>query len=253
MKYVEIGVCPMCNRPLKAYILPSGKTIPMSCECERQKRRDIEDRREKFEKKMDADIAEKKFLETIGERYRTKTLRNYKPDPQGRDKEHLHLINAMSKNFKTFLNKGIGGVVIGNYGCGKTHLEVGLARNLIRKGYSVKMYGASTLYTDYMSAYSWRLAYSPTDVIRKACDADLLILDDVGINTLDTDKDNFIKFFYELINYRYNQKKPILISTNLKQGELQVAITPRIFDRIKAMTYCVVNEAPSMRPKENTL
>jgi len=247
MKYKITGNCPMCGNPLKSAILPNGKAIPMSCECERKERRAIEDKRASVERKLDIKTAEKQFLETAGERYKDKTLENYVLDKNGKDKDHYRLIKAMANNFEKFAEKGTGGLVFGGYGCGKTHLEVGLGRKLIQKGYSVKLFDTSALYTKYMSAYSWRLAYSPTDVIEDACDADLLILDDMGVNTVSSDKDNFVKFIYGLINYRYNQKKPVLISTNLKQKELMEAVTPRVFDRIKAMTYPVTNYRSSMR------
>ena len=188
-----------------------------------------------------------------GERFRNKTFRNYHADKDGKDKAHLQLIHAMYEQFDKFLKSGMGGLVLGSYGCGKTHLEVALGRALIRKGYSVRMYGASELYDKYMAAFSWKLAYSPQDVIEEACHADLLILDDVGINTLDTDRDNFAKFFYGLINYRYKQKKPLLMSTNLQKSELVSALTPRVYDRILGMTYCVVNKSSSKRQKENKL
>ena len=115
------------------------------------------------------------------------------------------------------------------------------------------MFEATALYNQYMSAYSWKMTYSPTDVIKDACDADLLILDDLGTNTLASDKDNLVKFLYELFNHRYNQKKPILISTNLNKQDLMTAVTLRVYDRIAAMTYCVVNKCPSKRPQENML
>ena len=250
MKYRDAGVCPRCGKTLREAILPNGKAILMACECETKQRRNLEDKRDAVEKERARKKAEERFIKSVGSRYRDKTFANYKTDVKGRDKAHLQFIMSMARNFAGFLEKGIGGLVIGSYGCGKTHLEVALGRKLINQGYSVKFFEASRLYMDYMEAFSWKLRCSPSDVIEEACDADLLILDDIGINTLDSDKDNFVKFIYALINHRYNQKKPILISTNLKEDELPTAVTMRVYDRIKAMTYRVINTRPSMRVNE---
>lgn len=250
MEYRDAGVCPRCGKTLREAIRPNNKTILMACDCELEQRRDMEHKRESAEKKLVLKNAEEQFLKSVGPRYADKTLQNYKPDPKGADKMHLQLIESMAKDFMPFIEKGVGGLVLGGYGCGKTHLEVGLGRELIRQGYSVKFWGASRLYMDYMEAFSWKLKQSPADVIEQACDCDLLILDDLGINTLSTDKDNFAKFIYILINHRYNQKKPILISTNLREDELVAAVTMRVYDRIKAMTFCVTNKRSSMRGTE---
>lgn len=250
MEFKEAGKCPRCGRPLKKAVLPNKHTILMACKCELEERRNDEESRKNFEESLNRNNAKKEFLQTVGLRYRDKTLANYKRDPKDRDKKHLLLIHAMAKKFDSFLKEGVGGLVAGSYGCGKTHLEVALGLELIEKGYSVRMYDSSALYMEYMAAFSWNQKIQPLDVIRKACDSDLLILDDLGVNTVDSDKDNFVKFIYALINYRYNQKKPILISTNLKREELAAAVTMRVADRISAMTYYVVNGCPSKRGKE---
>lgn len=250
MEFINNGICPICGKKLRAMILPSGEKMPMSCECERANRRQLEYQREELSKKHDIRVAEAHFLETIGARYKNKTLLNYQKDKEKRDDKHYHLIMSMATRFEDFLKKGLGGLVFGNYGCGKTHLEVGLGRALIQKGYTVNMYEAASLYTKYMAAFSWRHTENPEDIIKRACNADLIIIDDIGTSTLNSDKDNFVKFIYQLINYRYNQKKPVLISTNLKVSEFKEAVTLRVFDRIIAMTYCVVNKCPSRRPYE---
>ena len=250
MEYRNAGTCPRCGKQLREAILPNGKAILLACECETQQRREEENKRKDAEEKLDRKIAEEQFLKSVGPRYRDKSFQNYRADAAGLDKKHVELIMSMAENFPMFLQDGTGGLVMGSYGCGKTHLEVALGRELIRNGYRVKFFQASKLYTDYVEAFSWKERRSPTAVIEDACDADLIILDDVGINTLDSDKDNFVKFIYALINHCYNQKKPILISTNLKEEELIAAVTMRVYDRIKEMTFRAVNERTSMREKE---
>lgn len=246
----EAGVCSHCGNVIKAIMLPSGKKVPLACVCQRKKRQQQEQIRKAQETAAAARRAEREFLEQAGERYRDKTFENFRRDKEKKDENHWRLMRGMATRFEDFLQTGKGALILGSYGCGKTHLEVALGRELIKQGYSVKMYGASSLYDRYMSAFSWRLDYSPEDVIKEACDCDLLILDDVGVNTLATDKDNFAKFAYSLINHRYNQKKPVLMSSNLSAKDLKDALSLRVYDRILAMAFLVVNKCPSRRSVE---
>lgn len=236
-RIIEKGICPNCGKPLKVGVNRWGREVPIECGCVQHNQQAL-----------------KSFLSSIGDRYRDKTLDNYVEDTVTKaDSEHVALIRMMEKDFPRFLESGTGALVLGSYGCGKTHLEVGLAKKLIMKGYSVKMFDACSLYDAYIVAGSWKVGHSPMDVINDACNADLLILDDVGVNTIDTDKDRFANFIYALINTRYNQQKPVLISTNLRKADLQNALTMRVYDRIIGMTYCVTNKRKSMRPQERKL
>lgn len=253
MSMKAAGKCPLCGKDLMVYVMSNGKEYPLPCECQIQKQKADEKRIKEVEQEVTIESNVQNFLKMVGERYKNKTLKNYRKDAEGRDLAHWKLINGMADNFPKFQKHGMGGLVLGSYGCGKTHLEVALGRVLIQKGYRIKMFDAVKLYNKYMSAYSWKLDYSPQDVIEDACDSDLLILDDVGVNNVHTDRDKFAEFFYSLINYRYVQKKPILVSSNLTKADLKAALSPRAVDRLVAMTYIVENKCPSRRPIENRL
>ena len=114
----------------------------------------------------------------------------------------------------------------------------------------MKLFETASLYSRYMSAFSWKEKETPNGVIEDACNADLLILDDVGVDTLSSDKSNFEKFIFSLVNYRYNQMKPILLSTNLSPSELKALVTLRVYDRLRSMAREIMNFCPSKRPAE---
>lgn len=250
MAFEKNGICPRCGRPLMAYVLPSGERIFINCACKHEEKRREESAREAEGEEQEREDAVNRFLSMVGERYRNKTLANYVPDPKMRDVKHYSFIINMAKNFDEFLTTGQGGMIFGSYGCGKTHLEVALGVALSKQGYAVKLFETSSLYSRYMSAFSWKEKETPNGVIEDACNADLIILDDVGVDTLSSDKSNFEKFIFSLVNYRYNQMKPILLSTNLSPSELKALVTLRVYDRLRSMAREIMNFCPSKRPAE---
>lgn len=245
MSFVNEGVCPKCGRVLMFYVAPDGTRTQMMCKCEREERQQQSLRREATAKTLESKRKLQLFMECVGERYKDKSFSNY--NPAGKNKEHYLLIMDMAKHFDKYMEKGTGALLYGHYGCGKTHLEIALGRLLAEQDHSVKMFGTSALYSRYMSAYSWRERETPNSVIEDACDCDLLILDDFGVDIIDTDKSNFERFCYALINYRYNQKKPVVISTNLKPEELKQLVTMRVYDRLRAMVKPAINHSLSGR------
>lgn len=72
----------------------------------------------------------------------------------------------------------------------------------------------------------------------------LLILDDLGV---ERSTDWSLEILFKIINYRYNEELPILITTNLTPEELKEHIGDRIFDRIRSMCALVPVKSKSRR------
>ena len=115
----------------------------------------------------------------------------------------------------------------GRTGLGKTHLSLSIANEVIKKGYNV-IYGsvnnffAKIEYEKFSKGndtYTWDLL----------CDADLLILDDLGMEFATSFTNSVL---YTIINTRICKNLPTVISTNLSPDELRDKYHESIVSRI---------------------
>lgn len=115
----------------------------------------------------------------------------------------------------------------GATGLGKTHLSLAIANTVTEKGYSVIYDSAQNI----LSSLE-REKFSGTGAGKREkeiLDCDLLIIDDLGseFSTQFT-----IAAIYNIVNTRINTAKPVIISTNLSEEELEEKYTQRIASRI---------------------
>lgn len=121
----------------------------------------------------------------------------------------------------------------GRPGLGKTYLSACIARAVAEKGCSVCYDSAAAAFEAFEQQ---RFSREPETAeaaalrVRRMLDCDLMILDDLGtemITALTTSA------LYTLLNTRLTRKKPIIISTNLTDEQLQQCYTPQICSRLK--------------------
>jgi DNA replication protein DnaC len=62
--------------------------------------------------------------------------------------------------------------------------------------------------------------------------AKLLFIDDLGIEKT---SDRYLENLYLIINYRYENKLPTIITSNMSLEDLEKHLTPQITSRIKSM------------------
>lgn len=115
----------------------------------------------------------------------------------------------------------------GATGLGKTHLSLAIANVVAENGFRVIYDSAQNLLS---SLEKEKFSYSGTNEREKEIlDCDLLIIDDLGseFSTQFT-----VAALYNIINTRINRSKPVIISTNLSETELEAKYTQRITSRI---------------------
>ena len=83
------------------------------------------------------------------------------------------------------------------------------------------------------------------DVIWRFCNTDLLILDDMGTEKL-TEWGS--ERLFEIVDHRYNENLPMIITTNLTPAQLKKAVGDRIYDRIREVCRMVSITEGSYRP-----
>ena len=246
----QFKTCPYCGRLLeKKKISFFNEEIVLKCPCRIEADMANDKRISDMEEKQQKKDAVAAFLSNpdIVRRYEDKKFNNFEEN-EG-NKSNLEFCKNFVANFSKYIKSGMGLLVMGGYGCGKTHLEIAVGRKLVAKGYSVKFYKAASLYNEYKKSLSFSSDEEANDFVREVNDCDLLIIDDLGINSLHSDY-AYETFLYQIIDFRYANKLPIMISMNCVKSALQTSLTPRVLDRLASMTVSVVNNAPSYRATE---
>lgn len=153
----------------------------------------------------------------------------------GLDKSPLQNIQTIKKICEKFIDNIEYGeqknlLFVGNTGLGKTFLSNCIANELIKKGKTV-IYQTSPLLMDQIMQYKFKYNKSEEDIKKynQIYDVDLLIIDDLGTETINNNK--FTELF-NIINTRLIRKKKILISTNLGLKELYDFYDERVVSRI---------------------
>lgn len=120
----------------------------------------------------------------------------------------------------------------GETGLGKTYLSACIARVVADKGFSV-CYESTAAALDYFERAKFSRDTEEGEAaalrIKRMQDCDLMILDDLGTEMVTPMSQSAL---YTLINTRLVNGKKTIISTNLKDEELQKKYTPQIFSRI---------------------
>ena len=145
----------------------------------------------------------------------------------GRDPNATAKAKAYVWHFGQMLKRDAGMMLIGEVGSGKTFLAACI-REALHDEYSVSMTTLSRLITLMNDHYG----RDRTELLNKITGADLLILDDFGVERA---TEYSLEQSYEAINARYKSGKPLIITTNLTLQQLQeeqnLALR-RIYDRV---------------------
>jgi len=154
----------------------------------------------------------------IPARYEHCDLSNFQYDPD--DKNQTSIIKA-----RTFAGRFVedypvektGLLFVGSVGVGKTHLAVGIIKDLIREK------GIHCLFCDYRELLkSIQNSYNPSvqatemEILRPVFEAEVLVLDELGAV-------RSTEWVFDTVNYllnsRYNNNKTTIITTNFPDGE----------------------------------
>ncbi len=105
-----------------------------------------------------------------------------------------------------------------NFGVGKTHLQIALAKRLIKDGFNVLVVSDVTFMDELIQA---RMMNDEGETLNKllhsAIHADVLVWDDIGKAKWSEAKE---ALYYQIINERYRKQKPIVFNSNEDRGTL---------------------------------
>jgi DNA replication protein DnaC len=146
----------------------------------------------------------------IPKRYEHCELSNYEFDGP-----HAHLVKARMaacRFVEEYPLDGTGLLFTGNIGVGKTHLAVGIIKELMRNK------GVGCLFCDYrellktiQDSYSPSVQATEMGILRPVFDAEVLLIDELGAATTSEWIFDTVAF---ILNTRYNTQKTVIITTN---------------------------------------
>ena len=105
-----------------------------------------------------------------------------------------------------------GLLLIGPVGVGKTHLAVGIIRELIQqKGIGCLFYDYRELLKEIQNSYNPSVSATELSILRPVFEAEVLVLDELGaVKPTDWVWDTVS----HILNTRYNDKRTTIITTN---------------------------------------
>ncbi len=135
----------------------------------------------------------------------------------------------------------------GGYGCGKTHLAAAIAN------FAVEM-GVPTLFLTVPDLLDMlRFSYDSADTtfeerFNEIRNASLLILDDFGTQNATNWAQEKL---FQILNYRYINKLPLVVTTNLAIDEIEARVRSRLADP-ELVTDVRINAPDYRRPNDDT-
>jgi len=158
------------------------------------------------------------------------------PEKRGNLRRAYELVKEFAENPKGWL------VLFGGYGCGKTHLAAAIANHRLSQG-KPSLFVVVPDLLDHL-----RAAFSPTSEVpyderfEEVRTAPLLILDDLGTQSTTPWAQEKL---YQIVNYRYNARLPMVITSNRSLEELDLRLRSRFNDRDLCQIYTIL--APDFR------
>ena len=176
--------------------------------------------------KIESDIWEKKTAEKlvramldnsrIGKRFRDRTFEKF--EINAKNKAAYDTCMNYVENFKILSEKGNGLVMLGSVGSGKTHLAASIVNYIIAK-YKIQVVFGSviSLLGEIKATYNNDSTVNEADILNELKKTKLLIIDDLG---KEKTSDWVNEIFYSIINYRYENYLPVIVTSNLTLKEL---------------------------------
>lgn len=234
--------CTKCHtrRCTKDIIEPFGKRMPVTCDCmkeEERKEKELAEQKEKLRK-----LDKIRGASLLGDRYKDTTFDKTDLD---RPTDFLKAFQRCQKYCQIAdqaLENGYGMYIYGDSGTGKTHLTACMCNELMAQM-------RQCLFTNFFEISklikaTWNGNADAATVINRICDVDFLFLDDLGTEKLTNNgEDNWLQGqVFDIINKRYNNKKPTIFSSNYSMNQLIAdrGMMGKTVDRIGEMSTAMI-------------
>lgn len=238
----ELKTCPKCGESInkQVKIFNRNLVVPVNCKCKREenRRKELEEKNKKKQLRLEQIINNS----LMDKRFRNSTFETW--DFTKGTKKMYNIGEKYVEKFPEIKKKSIGLLMYGEPGNGKTFTTACIANALIRKMIPATCVSVNALLDRLKDTYNRFGNEGEDTIIRSLCNADLLIIDDLGT---EQNTDWSITRIYNILDNRYRNGLPLIITTNLPLRELENRYNKRTYDRILEMCTPIKNDGESIR------
>jgi DNA replication protein DnaC len=158
----------------------------------------------------------------IPARYEHCTFGNFEPYPASRASALEKCMRyAAGYPYVGATDEGLGLLLTGTSGGGKTHLAVSVLRDLVaEKGARGQFWDFHSLIREIRNSYNDQTRTTELDVLAPVVEADVLLLDDLGAWKM---TDWMVDTLFYILNGRYMAKRATIITTNFQDKPASAA------------------------------
>ena len=200
-----------------------GRLLPHPCRCEQERLdREAAEQEAHRHRQAVADLKRRGFTDPAMKGW---TFAN----DNGKCPQMKHA-RFYVEHWDTMQEENIGYLLWGGVGTGKSYFAGCIANALMEQEVTVRMTNFALILNDLTASFEGR-----NDYIARLCRAPLLILDDFG---MERGTGYGLEQVYNVIDSRYRNRKPLIVTTNLSLQDLQYpqdTAHARIYDRLLEM------------------
>ena len=220
--------CGKCHTPREAYF-SKGITLlgrnrhPIECTCRRMER---EHQEALFTEQKHFGLVQR--LKSSG--FSDSSMQDWKFENDAGCNSQMKLARQYVEHWAKMQKKNTGLLIWGGVGTGKSFFAGCIANALMEQEVPVHMTNFARILNELNNSFSGR-----NEVVDRLCRYPLLIIDDFG---MERSTDYALEQVYNVIDSRYQSKKPLIITTNLTLDEIrhpQDVAHARIYDRVLEM------------------
>jgi DNA replication protein DnaC len=225
------GVCPLCRGRgfTRDDVQPGhpnfGKPIPCACKIAERKTR------------KQQELIDLSGITTLT-RFKGATFAKYVPTTND--------TRRAFKQAKLYADDPVGWFILtGPCGCGKTHLAVAIAKQLLEAGYTVLVMTVPDIMDRLRSTFSPSTEQTFDEMFTQMKEVEVLVLDDFGA---EQGSDWVKEKVFQLFNHRYNKSLPTIVtSNNIDLEGIDHRVYSRLHDR-ELVTMIKILDARDCRP-----
>lgn len=211
-----------------------GRGLHVGCPACSKERSDQADRESAENARIERDHQFRVKMSMIGVpvRYREKSLSTYEAKT-AEQKSALSTCVSYVDGFEDVYDSGRCMLMLGKPGTGKTHLGISVAKAVAElTDHTTRYRSMADVIRDIRSSFDGQGELREFEIINSLITPGLLVLDEIGASKQDP-SDFELSTIFQIINGRYERRRPTIIISNLGPRELSKAMGERATDRLR--------------------